>query len=245
MDRKAFYAYLRQRSVSLFGTSLSQRQVEGIEALLDAGRGLSVEHMAHVLAEVYHETGSGMYPVKETVYPYSKDKNPSDATVIARLDAAWRKGQLSWVKQPYWRDGWFGRGVIQLTHEYNYQKGSAVTGKNLVKHPELALSVPVSAQIAVEGCKAGIFTGRKLSDYDTASGFDHYNARAIVNGDKGKNGSKIAGYAETFETALSRAGWGQTLDAPAVTKPVTPPATSGAFAALIAALLSIFRKDKA
>ncbi|MBY6005364.1 lysozyme [Salipiger bermudensis] len=34
-------------------------------------------------------------------------------------------------------------------------------------------------------------------------------------------------------------------DAPAAAKPVTPPATSGAFAAIISALLSIFRKDKA
>ncbi|MCA0846128.1 glycoside hydrolase family 19 protein [Salipiger thiooxidans] len=249
MDRSAFYAHLRRRDVPIFGTSLSQRQVEGIEALLDAGGRLHLDHMAHVLAEVYHETGGGMYPVKETVYRHSKNQNPSDATVIARLDAAWRKGQLPWVTQPYWRDGWFGRGGIQLTHKYNYQKGSAVTGKNLVKHPELALSVPISAQIAVEGCKAGIFTGKKLADFDLQTGFDHYGARAIVNGDKKVNGPKVAGYAEIFEAALSRAGWGQSLDVPAVTKPATQPDPAeqpqGILAALVAAILSIFGKGKA
>lgn len=206
MNRAAFFESLRQRNSGLFGTSLSQRQVEATEALLDAGEGLPVPHMAHVLAEVYHETGAGMWPVKETVFPHSKDKNPSDATVIARLDRAFAKGQLPWVKTPYWRDGKFGRGQIQITHEDNYCKGSALVGVDLVSNPDRALDLPISATIAVQGCAVGMFTGKKLSDYDGAE-FDHYNARAIVNGDKRKNGQKIAEHAKAFERALEAGGW--------------------------------------
>lgn len=206
MNCKSFFAALRRRNSGVFGTSLSQGQVRGTEALLDAMIGWTVPHTAHVLAEVYHETGGGMMPVKETVYPYSKDKNPSDATVISRLDNAWAKGKLSWVKSPYWRDGWFGRGQIQITHEYNYRKASALVGADLVRNPARALDLEISARIASEGCRSGMFTGLKLANFNGAK-FDHYNARAIVNGDKGKNGKKIADYAKAFESALVEAAW--------------------------------------
>jgi hypothetical protein len=53
------------------------------------------------LSEVYHETGGQMLPVKETVYAHSKDRNPSDAAVIKRLDTAYVKGKLPWVSKPY------------------------------------------------------------------------------------------------------------------------------------------------
>ena len=98
MNKTAFFAALRARDSGVFGTSLSQRQVDGIEALLDEGRHLPLPHLAHVLGEVHHETGGGMYPIKETVFRSHKDQNPPDAQVIARLDAAWAKGQLPWVQ---------------------------------------------------------------------------------------------------------------------------------------------------
>lgn len=206
MKRDAFFTALRARDSGVFGTALSADQVSGCEALLDACIGYPLPHVAHVLAEVYHETGGGMMPVKETVYRSSKDRNPSDATVKARLETAWARGQLPWVKTPYWRDGWFGRGQIQLTHQDNYRKASALVGVDLVAHPERALELPVSAQIAAEGCRAGMFTGKRLSDYDGPA-FDHYNARAIVNGDKGKNGNLIVAYGRAFERALAAGDW--------------------------------------
>jgi predicted chitinase len=236
MNKAKFFEALRMRNSGVFGTSLSAGQVEGTEALLRAGDGLSVPHMAHVLAEVYHETGHGMLPVKETVFPYSKNKNPSDGTVIARLDSAWKRGKLPWVKTPYWRDGMFGRGQIQITHAYNYRKASAIVGADLVREPWRALALPISAKIAVHGCAAGMFTGKKLSDYDGPHGFDHYNARAIVNGDKRKNGNAIAGYAKAFEAALIAAEWGVNPE------PKAPAATG--LAALFSAILKLFGGKK-
>lgn len=206
MNKQAFYAALRA-SKDVFGTSLGQRQVEGLEALLSALSGFPIAHAANVLGQVYIETGGGMYPVKETVFPNSRNKNPTDAQVIARLDDAFAKGKLPWVKSAYWRSGWFGRGQIQITHKFNYQKASGLTGIDLVAEPERALELPVSAKIAAEGMKAGMFTGKRLSDFDQPNGFDHYNARAIVNGDKGKVGADLIVYAKSFEAALKAAGW--------------------------------------
>jgi hypothetical protein len=208
MNRAEFFKHLRKRGSAAFGTSLSQGQVQGCESILDACRGYPLPHAAHVLAEVYHETGGGMLPVKETVFPYSRDKNPSDERVIARLDRAWAKGDLPWVSKPYWRDGMFGRGQIQLTHEYNYVKASAIVGADLVNNPDLALDLQISSRISAEGCRVGLFRGKALSDYDRVDGYDHRNARDIVNGDKRKNGPLIARYADAFEGALYAAGWG-------------------------------------
>lgn len=243
MNRADFYSYLRRRDVPLFGTSLSKKQVVAIDALLDAGEGLPLDHMAHVLAEIHHETGGGMYPVKETVFPHSKNQNPTDAEVIRRLDAAFAKGRLPWVKAPYWRDGWFGRGGIQVTHKNNYAKASAVSNVDLVSHPEKLLDPVVSAIVAVEGCRHGIFTGKRLSDFDGVQ-FDHYNARAIVNGDKKANGQKIAVNAGLFANALYSAGWGEKRPAQAQ---VVPDAVSGGinsqslWTRLFAAILGILR----
>jgi len=245
MNRERFFASLRQRDSGVFGTSLTQGQVAGCEAILDACKGYPLDHTAHVLAEVYHETGGGMLPVKETVYPYSKDRNPSDATVIARLDTAWAKGQLTWVRTPYWRDGGFGRGQIQLTHfEPNYRLAGAMVGVDLLKHPEKALDLPISAKIAAEGCRTGMFTGKRLSDYDRTGGFDHQAARAIVNGDVGKMGGTIRKHADAFTAALKAAGY--SLSAPPADyvrqDPVAP--VGGIWAALLSILSSIFGKAK-
>ena len=163
-----------------------------------------------------------MQPVKETVYASSKDRNPSDATVIKRLDTAYAKGQLPWVSKPYWREGWFGRGLIQITHEENYRK------LGLTK--ESALDLQASVRATFDGMEQGLFTGKKLSDYDylitrnpDVPGFKYYNSRAIVNGDTAKNGAMIAGYAEAFERALVAAAYSAKKAPPSATEPAPEP----------------------
>ena len=224
MNRANFYASVLQRASGVFGTSLSQAQVEGVEAVLDEAerRGTPLFHLAAILSEIYHETGGQMQPVKETVYASSKDRNPSDATVIKRLDTAYAKGQLPWVSKPYWREGWFGRGLIQITHEENYRK------LGLTK--ESALDLQASVRATFDGMEQGLFTGKKLSDYDylitrnpDVPGFKYYNSRAIVNGDTAKNGAMIAGYAEAFERALVAAAYSAKKAPPSATEPAPEP----------------------
>lgn len=229
MRRNEFYSHLRRSSSGVFSGSFNQKQVDAMEALLDECERvqLTTPLAAHVFAEVYHETGGYMFPIKETVHPHHKNKNPTDKTVIARLDRAYAAGKLPWVKKPYWRDGAFGRGGIQITHWDNYIKLSPYVGVDLRKNPDMALDPVISAKIAVIGCAKGLFTGKNLDDF-AGIPFDHYNARSIVNGDKnktvkgeGKMGDRIRRLAFAFEDALKVSGYGpETRSAP--TPPLPP-----------------------
>lgn len=205
MDRGKFFAAVRSDP---FGGRLTQVQVEGCEAILDACDRAGVtdpRHQASILSQVHHETGGQMEPVKETVFAWSQDRHPSDAEVIRRLDAAFAKGQLPWVKTPYWRDGWFGRGLIQLTFRDNYDKLGKAIGVDLVSSRDRALELRTSADIAVVGMRDGLFTGKRLSDYFTASRDDPAAARAIVNGDTPKIGPEIAKLHKAFLSAIKSA----------------------------------------
>lgn len=257
MDRARFYAALRRRDSGVFSTSLSQAQVAGMEAILDAGEAerLPLPHMANVLAQVKRETGGYMLPIKETVLPHHKDKNPSDATVIRRLDRAFAKGLLPWVKRPYWRDGAFGRGPIQITHWHNYERVGKVLGVDLRGDPSKALDPQIGARIAVVGMKLGLFTGKKLADYlfpEAISLPPSLNPRRIVNGKDGSD-AEVAAAHRAFASALQEAGWApkpaqKPAGPPLVLRPPTPApapaappaakrpgAVSGGIAALVVA----------
>lgn len=230
MNIEKFFAALRARDSGLFGTSLTQAQVDGINTILAASERLPVSHRAYLLATAYHETGRRMQPVREAF-------GTSDADTIRRLDAAWKAGKMPQVKAPYWRldaDGkaWFGRGFVQITHKANYAKAGAMVGKDLVRTPGLALEPGIAAKILVEGCERGIFTGKKLSDYLPG---DYAGARRVVNGTD--RAELIAGYARSFERALKADG------APAApSKPgpsITAPAAGiGAAITLVAAAVA-------
>lgn len=200
-DRKKLFDGIRK---TLATSGLKQSQVDGLEILLQEGerRNFNTEWIAYVLATAWHETGATMQPVRETFAS-------SDKQAISRLTAAWKKGTLR-VSQDYWSEGYFGRGYVQLTHEYNYKKMGTWLGIDLVGNPSLALDASVAAQIIYEGMLKGMFTGKKLPDYldgvDEAEAEDlreYTAARYIVNGkDRAKD---IAKYAVRFEDALRAA----------------------------------------
>ncbi len=175
---KEFFDYLRKRDSGLFGTSLSQRQVDGLNTLLDATKGLPRSHQAYLLATAYHETARTMQPIAE----YGKGKG-----------------------RPYGKPGiygqaQYGRGYVQLTWDANYQKADERLGLRgaLLGNFDLAMRPDIAAKILVRGCQEGWFTGKKLSDYLPG---DYVAARRIVNGtDKAE---LIAGYARAFEAALA------------------------------------------
>lgn len=258
MDRTVFFDRVRALP---FGGALSQPQVAGLNAILDAAqrhRVTDAHHVADILAQVHHETGGYMLGIKETVYASHADKNPSDAVVKSRLEAAWAKGQLSWVKTPYWRDGWFGRGPIQITHFDNYKKFAKRLGIPLTTNPSLALDPVHGADIAVVGMSEGLFTGKKLSDYKfpaalTAPSKSH--PRRIVNGVDGTD-SKIAASHGAFYSALVAAGWGKAAPATVtVSEPpagldyyppadvATPAASVSWLSELVSALIAIFKRS--
>jgi hypothetical protein len=196
------------------GGKLLQSQKDGIDEILEAynqwGDG-NVQRCAVVLATARWETAHTMQPVKETTN--ARDKTPpSDATVIKRLNAAWKAGKLKWVKTPYWNAGWFGRGFVQLTHEANY-KGPARTAVlqqfnvDIHKDRDAVMRPDIAAFILVRGMLEGWFTGKKLAEYvddldedDAADLIEYLVSRKVVNGkDRAK---EIADLALTFENAL-------------------------------------------
>ncbi len=214
MDKKIFYDNIRK---SLFKTGLTDKQVSGIESILAAIAAhptqIPMRDQAYIFATAYHETGRTMQPVRETFAS-------TDDMAIARLEKAFKAGTLTWVKTPYWRKDaqgktWLGRGYVQLTHKYNYEKATKELGIDFVGNPNLAMVDAPAARILVEGSVEGWFTGKKLADYT-----DFASKRRVINGtDKA---ATISGYAESFLLAFLAAGAVTPSETPA--KPTQPAA---------------------
>lgn len=205
-DPATFFSEIR---ASIFGNRLSQSQVDGVNVLLSAwekwGTG-NDSMLADVLGQITRETGMTMQPVREAF-------GTSTADTIKRLDRAYAAGKLTWVKAPYWRDGWFGRGYIQITHKDNYAKMERILGIPLTSKPDLALDPEISAHIAIEGMTRGAslkgdFTGKALIDFTDLETrkVNHAAARAVVNGRESSAVLKqIVGYCEAYEDAIAKA----------------------------------------
>ncbi len=215
IDRQSFFAECR----ASFG-SLTQENVDGLNAILDACEGIPVDHIAYVMATAYHETGGKIYPNRESTYystagrilsVFGKSRlQGNSAASLAKnsqllanvvYGGEWGEKNLG---NKEWGDGWKyrGGGMDHTTGLSNYRKAAAVTGVDLVSHPELITRVDVAAKVIAAGMSTGWYRGKKLSDYGTC---DFYNMRDIINADKSRNGSLVAGYADKFYAALTGA----------------------------------------
>lgn len=231
LDRGAFFGSVR---ASLFGGRLTEAQVQGLDALLDAApAALPQEHLAYALATAFHETGATMQPVTENL----------NYSTAARIRAVWpSRFPSEAVARPYVLnpqalankvyggrmgnlgadDGWTyrGRSLVQITGREMYTKASRILGVDLLTHPDLALQPKIAALILYCGMADGWFTGKRLSDYFRTGLADPYNARDIINPDKARKengvtiGAKIAGHYQKFLLALKAA---------AVASPAAPP----------------------
>lgn len=123
-----------------------------------------VEYPAYIMATIEHETNATFEPVQEAGY---LPKAKRDA-VRARMRY-----------KPYW-----GRGYVQLTWDYNYEKYSEILGIDIVSlnRVHLACDPLISLFITVHGMITGTFTGRSLDQYFVNGLFDSLNARRTVNG---------------------------------------------------------------
>jgi hypothetical protein len=184
-DRDTYFDYVRP---ALFGGALSQQQVDGQNVILavweyQAGGTpmTDVRWLAYMLATTYHECAYKMWP-----------------TIEAGSDE-YLKGKEYY---PY-----IGRGFVQLTHDYNYDKASAALGliddRDLIAHPEMARDSLIAARIMFRGMAEGWFTGAKLGDFFNEDDDDPIGARTIINGhDKDE---LIASYHDVFLEALNQA----------------------------------------
>ncbi|MEN6548573.1 MAG: hypothetical protein ABFE07_21210 [Armatimonadia bacterium] len=231
MNRTVFFDRVRARP---FGGSLSQPQVSGLTAILDAASTYGIKderYLAYALATAYHETAHTMQPIAE----YGKGKG-------RKYGVKGKHGQV-----PY------GRGYVQLTWDTNYERADKELGLNgaLLKDFDLAMRPGIAAGILFEGMTEGWFTGKKLSDYFTASKADPVNARRIINGtDKA---SMIAGYYNDFLAALVASDWGKPTATVTPLPPgrdyytpadVHPPSAQPSWlAALVSSLIALFKRS--
>jgi hypothetical protein len=187
IDRKKFYDSIRE---SLFYGVLSQRQVDGMNYLLDVWERLfaerPVEWLAYAFATVFHETAYMMVPLEE----YGKGEGKSYG------EPAGPHGEC-----------YYGRGHVQLTWLENYQKGEQMLLDHygltvpMCEYPHRMLEDETSALVLYDGMIYGWFTGVGLPDYFNVEIEDPYNARKIVNGlDKAE---LIKGYYAQFKAALT------------------------------------------
>lgn len=193
MNRQIFFSSIR---LTLFGGSLSQKQVDGLTYKLTAWSrsGFSdVRWLAYMLATSYHETDKKMQPIEE----YGKGKGRPYGK------------KIKYNRQPYdYPDKiYYGRGDVQLTWYENYELMGKLLNIPLLEQPELALSPEISARIMIEGMTKGAsnrgdFTGVSLENYFNATKDDPINARRIINSLDQAN--KIAGYYDRFLDAINK-----------------------------------------
>lgn len=179
LDRAAFFEHLRQ---PIFGGRISQDQVEGCEAILDAMAGDPIAWVAYALATARHETGGRFKPNTENLnYSVAALQKFVNWGRISRADAdrLGRKpgeGALSLERQRdianiiyggKWGrvnlgnteegDGWLyrGRGLSHVTGRWNYQVSGEALGVDLVKEPGLMLEAETAVRELVSGMKEG------------------------------------------------------------------------------------------
>lgn len=200
MDRGVFFKGVR---AGLLGPTLSQDEVDGCNAILDAMAGSPLAHCAYALATAYKETAHTMHPIKEM---------GGDAYFFRRYDPKGNRPDIARQlgnTQPGDGARFAGRGYVQLTGRANYARAERELGVPLVANPDLAIRDDVAAKIMRRGMDEGWFTGRRFSTYlppvspGTTPTFTQ--ARRIINGQD--CAAEIASYAMAFQGNLQAAGW--------------------------------------
>lgn len=180
INRAAFFSVVRSDIVK---RPLKFPEVNAFENILDAWEEdyskWDRRWLAYALATAWHETAFTMLPIEE----YGKGKGRP----YGKSDS--QTGKI-----------YYGRGFVQLTWKFNYDKAGKKLGYDLVNKPELALEPEIASAILFEGMAEGWFTGRQFNHYFNKTTTDWYNARRIINGlDKA---AAIGKYGQSFYKGL-------------------------------------------
>ena len=188
--RPTFFKEIR---ASVFRGKFSQKQVDGLNVLLDVWeRDYSdkpYQWLAAALGTAYHETAHTMQPIRE----YGKGRGRK----YGRPDP--KTGKV-----------YYGRGYVQLTWKFNYEKASRELGFDFVNNPDLVMVPEHAARILFQGSNEGWFTGKGWKDYiddrieaDQEDLREYANSRRVINGTDRQ--VLIGGYNLAFDRALKAA----------------------------------------
>lgn len=188
IDKAVFYDRIR---ATLFKGHLTDDQVAGIEALLDACEAFGVtdpRQIAYVLATAYHEVNKTMQPIAE----YGHGHNRTYGYKVKYNGKPYNDTEALF----------YGRGFTQNTWYENYALIDKLFGVDTLHNPDLLLTdILMSAAVSVRFMKEGRYTGRKLDQYFNDKKDDPINARRIINGvDKA---DLIEDYYKAFKDALT------------------------------------------
>lgn len=186
LDMGAFFAGVRK----LTGP-LSQVQVDTVNGLLASAAHWPTSWLADGLATAWHE--ARFEPVEEIGKgrgkPYGKPGKYGQA--------------------PY------GRGLVQVTHDVNYEWLDAAAAEagliqkgDLLKDFNLALRPDIAALALVKGMEDGAYTTKSLADYlpdELGTQPQFIQARRIINGTD--RAELIAGYALKIQDGIVAGRW--------------------------------------
>ena len=218
IDRTIFFDAVRPDP---FPNSLTQGQVDGMEAILAAWENdyslWDLRWLAYCLATTFHETSQEMQPIEE----YGKGE-----------------GMKYGEPDPKTGECYYGRGYVQLTWVDNYRRADAelslVGDQSCYLHANNALEPTIAAEVMFKGMSGGWFrTNSGGQPYTLAMFFNDtsdnpYGAREIINGDKHivpswsggvSIGNLIKNYHEDFLAALLAAYVEVPIPAPPESEP--------------------------
>jgi putative chitinase len=182
INRKFFFDQVR---VTLYGGKMKQGPVTGLTAVLDywesKNSGKDDRWLAYALGTAYHETDKTIGPIAE--YGRGKGRPYGNETPAG-------SGLI-----------YYGRGLVQLTWDYNYRKVERELGIKCLADPDLVLKLENAVPIMFAGMEKGWFTGKKFANYFSPTKEDWRNARRIIN--RLDRADIIADHAKKFYAAIS------------------------------------------
>jgi len=246
IDRQMFFGRIREK---VFNGTLTQTQVNGIEAILDEWLQrpdlTDNRQLAYILATPMIETGGRFEPITESLN-YSVEGLMSQFS-RSRISAAdcerlgRKKGRPAKQEEigniiyggefgahmlgntePGDGYKYRGRGLSQITGRRLYRWASEVEKVDFIANPDLfTTNLRYSAAASIVGMTEGIFTGLALSRFINREKCDYVNARKTVNAlDRAAD---IAAYAVKFNDALAFAQTTAPSRPERPTAPVPPP----------------------
>jgi len=177
---------------------------------------VSSETWLSTVENVAENQVSEQYMYDKAIEYWVTDKRQIAYILATAKWESWFKNikEIWWEDQDYWKDWYYGRWFVQLTHKENYEKFTKIINESgikfkdnawnemsnmdLVMDPDLILqSKDLAAFILIYWMKNWTFTWQKLDDYINTEKVDFYNARRIIN-DKNSKPNEYKWYADEY-----------------------------------------------